>query len=98
MVAPFDDEGQAVRLANGTSSRAPAAAVWTRSVARAHRVSDQLDVGVVWVNDHHRFDPSSPLGGISRENGLEAYLDYSQTRSVIVNTDDRPDDWFQHKV
>jgi hypothetical protein len=40
-----------------------------RDVARAHRVAAQLETGMVWVNDHHRLDPSSPVrdSGIGRE-------------------------------
>jgi len=58
-----------------------------------------MQVGLVWVNDHHRNDPSSPWGGmkdsgIGRENGLAALTEYSQTHSVIVKTDDQPFDWF----
>lgn len=73
--------------------------MWTRDVARAHRVADRLDVGIVWINDHHRNDPSSPWGGtkdsgLGRENGIEALHEYSQAKSVVVNMSDEPFDWF----
>jgi acyl-CoA reductase-like NAD-dependent aldehyde dehydrogenase len=69
---------------------------------RAHRVAEQMDVGMVWINDHHRNDPSSPWGGfkdsgIGRENGTCAFHEYTQTRSVIVRTDSSPFDWFEQK-
>lgn len=87
-----------VRLAND-SPFGLAASVWTREVSRAHRVAHQMDVGLVWINDHHRNDPASPWGGtkdsgIGRENGLEALRQYTQTHSVIVNLSSQPFDWF----
>ena len=62
-------------------------------------MADKLDVGLVWLNDHHRNDPSSPWGGtkdsgLGRENGFEAYKEYTQTKSVVVNTSGTPFDWF----
>ena len=54
------------------------AGIWTQNLSRAHQVAAQLESGLVWVNTHHRNDPSSPWGGmkesgIGRENGLEAF-------------------------
>ena len=73
--------------------------MWTRDVKRAHRVADAVRAGIVWINDHHRNSPSSPWGGmgdsgIGRENGLEAYHEYTVSKSVVVNTSDAPFDWF----
>lgn len=98
LLVPFDSEEEAVQLAND-SPYGLAAAVWTASGARAHRVASQLDVGIVWINDHHRVDPASPWGGakdsgIGLENGIDGYLSYTRTKSVMVNTSSVATDWF----
>ena len=97
-VMPFDSEDEAVAIANGCEFGL-AASVWTRDLSRAHRVAHRLECGIVWINDHHRIDPSSPWGGfkmsgIGRENGLVAYDEYTQVRNVIVNLSDAAFDWY----
>ena len=97
-VLPFDDEDHAVALAND-SKYGLGAGVWTRDVARAHRVARKVRAGVLWVNAHHRNDPSTPWGGfkesgIGRENGWEAFREYTETQSIVVRTSDEPEDWF----
>ncbi len=98
VMAPFESEAEAIELANA-APYGLAASVWTRDIARGHRVAAAIEAGVCWINDHHRIDPASPWGGlkesgIGRENGLEAYREYTQTKSVIVNLDDAPFDWY----
>ncbi|PFH61352.1 hypothetical protein XA68_17601 [Ophiocordyceps unilateralis] len=102
----FHTEAEAVELAND-SDLALGAAVWTRDLAQAFRATELINCGIVWVNTHHRNDPSSPWGGatnssgVGSENGLEAYHAYTTTKSVIINyasTDDSltgDDDWFR---
>lgn len=97
-ILTFKDEQQAIEMANH-SAYGLGAAVWTRDIRRAHRVAQALEAGIVWINDHHRIDPSSPWGGMKesgmgRENGWETLLQYTQTQSVIVNLGDEPFDWY----
>ncbi|CAO3456227.1 Aldehyde dehydrogenase (EC 1.2.1.3) [Azospirillum argentinense] len=97
-VMPFDEEEEAIALANGTEFGL-AASVWTEDVRQAHRVAHRMQAGIVWINDHHRIDPASPWGGfkmsgIGRENGVAAYHEYTQIQNVIVNLSSAPFDWF----
>ncbi|MHB8771002.1 MAG: aldehyde dehydrogenase [Syntrophales bacterium] len=95
---PFEAEEEGIALANSTEFGL-GAAVWTRDIARAHRVAHALEAGIVWINDHHRIDPAMPWGGfkqsgIGREAGHQAYRAYTQTQTVVVKLSDEPFDWF----
>ncbi|KAB5584947.1 aldehyde dehydrogenase [Coniochaeta sp. 2T2.1] len=105
VVAGFDNEEQAIQLAND-SEFGLGAAIWTRDLAQAFRVSEQIEAGIVWVNTHHRNDPSSPWGGgktasgVGSENGVEAYNAYTTTKSTIINYASgheavQSEDWFR---
>lgn len=93
-VIPFDDEEDAVRIANATPFGL-AGAVWTRDVARAHRVAGRLNAGTVWINSYKTINVASPFGGFKasgygRSSGREGLLEYLQVRSVWVETAERP--------
>jgi phenylacetaldehyde dehydrogenase len=98
VILPFETEQEAIAIANGTPYGL-SSSVWTRDIARAHRVAQSLDCGVIWINDHHRIDPSSPWGGmkesgIGSENGLETYNSYTRPRSIVVNVSSERFDWY----
>ncbi|GHB30190.1 aldehyde dehydrogenase family protein [Salinicola rhizosphaerae] len=87
---PFDDEGDAVRLANGTRFGL-AGAVWTQNPARAHRVASQLRAGTVWINSYKAINVMSPFGGFrdsgfGRSSGLDGLREYTVAQSVWVET------------
>ena len=98
IVTSFTDEEDAVRLANDADFGL-AASIWTSDGARALRIVDELDIGIVWINDHHRVDPASPWGGmkdsgIGSENAIESFHSYTQMKSTVINTAASGTDWF----
>ncbi|MBS1676368.1 MAG: aldehyde dehydrogenase family protein [Actinobacteria bacterium] len=87
-VIPFDDEEEAVRLANETDYGL-AAALWTRDLGRAHRLARRLEAGTVWVNKWGSLDPTMPFGGykqsgLGREFGLDWYQAYTENKAVYI--------------
>jgi aminomuconate-semialdehyde/2-hydroxymuconate-6-semialdehyde dehydrogenase len=87
-VSPFDDEDEVITRANDTEYGL-CAAVWTENLRRAHRVSAQLDVGMVWVNSWYLRDLRTPFGGvkmsgIGREGGRHSFDFYSELKNITV--------------
>jgi betaine-aldehyde dehydrogenase len=91
-VLTFTDEDEAVRRANATEYGL-AAGVFTRDLARGHRVVARLQAGTCWINNYNITPVEIPFGGykqsgIGRENGLAALEHYTQLKSVYVETGD----------
>ena len=87
---PFDDESDALRIANEVDYGL-AAYLFTSDVARAHRVAQALDVGMVWVNSHNVRHLPTPFGGmkasgIGRDGGDYSFDFYMETQNVAVAT------------
>ncbi len=87
---PFDDEAEAIRLANATRFGL-AGAVWTQDVARAHRVAGKLRAGTIWINSYKAINVMSPFGGFGdsgfgRSSGLDGLKEYTLPQSVWGET------------
>lgn len=85
---PFDDEAEAIALANGTGYGL-AASLWTRDLSRAHRMGAQLEFGIVWINCWLLRDLRTPFGGskqsgVGREGGSEALRFFTEPRNICI--------------
>ncbi|HKS73910.1 MAG TPA: aldehyde dehydrogenase family protein [Terriglobales bacterium] len=88
-VIGFDDMDQAIEQANA-NPYGLAAAVWTRDISKAHRVSRALRAGLVWINTYGLMDAAVPFGGFKnsgfgRELGMHAIEHYTELKSVWLN-------------
>jgi (Z)-2-((N-methylformamido)methylene)-5-hydroxybutyrolactone dehydrogenase len=89
-VMKFRDEDEVLKLANDTRYGL-AAGIWTNDVQRVHRFARKLQAGTIWVNTYRALSHSSPFGGFKesgygRQCGLEAIKEYTQVKSVWVDT------------
>ncbi|MDC7827999.1 MULTISPECIES: aldehyde dehydrogenase [Pseudomonas] len=87
-VIEFEDEEEAVRIANDTPYGL-AAAVWTRDISRAHRVARALRAGSVWVNQYDGGDMTAPFGGFKqsgngRDKSLHAFDKYTELKATWI--------------
>jgi 5-carboxymethyl-2-hydroxymuconic-semialdehyde dehydrogenase len=88
VATPFNDEADAIRLANATRYGL-ATYVWTNDLRRAHRVAQGIDTGLCWINSHNVRDLRTPFGGvkasgIGREGGDFAFEFYCDIETVHV--------------
>jgi 5-carboxymethyl-2-hydroxymuconic-semialdehyde dehydrogenase len=91
-VTPFEDEADAIRLANDTRYGL-AAYIWTRDLRRGHRVAAAVDAGMLWLNSHNVRDLRTPFGGVKasglgREGGQHSLDFYTDSRIVHVALED----------
>ena len=87
-VAPFDSEEEAVQMANETKYGL-AASIWTTNLKRGHRVAQQMNVGITWVNCWFLRDLRTPFGGaglsgIGREGGMHSLNFYSEPNNICI--------------
>ncbi|MBV9718840.1 MAG: aldehyde dehydrogenase family protein [Candidatus Eremiobacteraeota bacterium] len=98
VVQTFDDEAQAIALANDTIYGL-AGAVFTTDIAKAHRVIRKMRAGITWINTYHPTYNEAPWGGykqsgIGRELGTYGYDAYTEVKQINVNLDVEPSGWF----
>lgn len=87
-VAPFDTEEEAVHMANDTKYGL-AASIWSSNLKRGHRVAQQMNVGITWVNCWFLRDLRTPFGGvglsgIGREGGVHSLNFYSELNNICI--------------
>jgi aminomuconate-semialdehyde/2-hydroxymuconate-6-semialdehyde dehydrogenase len=87
-VAPFDTEEEAVSRANDTQYGL-AASIWTTNLKRGHRVAQQMNAGITWVNCWFLRDLRTPFGGvglsgIGREGGMHSLNFYSELNNICI--------------
>jgi acyl-CoA reductase-like NAD-dependent aldehyde dehydrogenase len=93
-VIPFEDEKDAIRIANDVRYGLMAT-VWTGDPARGHRLACRIKAGTIGINMPYTAFPGIPFGGykqsgFGRELGLDALELYLETKSVIVSTSPKP--------
>jgi betaine-aldehyde dehydrogenase len=97
-VIPFDDEADALRIANDTPYGL-AAAVWSRDIFKCLRMVKKLQAGIVWVNHMQPTYVEAPWGGykmsgIGRELGPWGAEEYLQVKQVYINLSEQPIGWY----
>ena len=87
-IMPFDNEEEALELANSTPYGL-SATIWTQNLTRAHRIGQQIQSGIIWINCWLLRDLRTPFGGmkqsgVGREGGFEALKFFTEMKNVCV--------------
>lgn len=87
-ITPFETEEEVLMMANSTQYGL-SATIWTSDLERAHRMADQIDAGIVWINAWLVRDLRTPFGGVKssgvgREGGWEALRFFTEPKNVFV--------------
>lgn len=87
-IRPFDSEDEVIALANDTPYGL-ACSIWTENLSRAHRVSPQIEAGIIWVNSWFLRDLRTPFGGskqsgIGREGGDYSLEFYTEMSNICI--------------
>jgi betaine-aldehyde dehydrogenase len=98
-VLTFATDDEALAIANGTDYGL-GGGLWTRDLARAHRIAREMKAGMVWINSYKRVNPGSPFGGTGlsgygRDMGFDAMREYTQVKSVWVQVDAQIPAWYR---
>jgi aldehyde dehydrogenase (NAD+) len=88
-VIPFENEEDAIRIANDTPYGL-AAGIQTSDIRRALRLADRIKAGTIWTDTWHKYHPNAPFGGYKmsgygREQGGEALESYTQYKTIWLN-------------
>jgi acyl-CoA reductase-like NAD-dependent aldehyde dehydrogenase len=89
-IIPFDDQDEALRIANDTRYGL-SAAVWTSNLGRAHTMARRLQAGTVWINNFDTSDITAPFGGYKesgfggKDKSLHALDKYTNTKTTWIN-------------
>ena len=90
-VTPFEDEDELLAMVNGVKYGL-SASLWTRDLARAHRLAEKIEAGTVWINSWLLRDLRTPFGGmkqsgVGREGGDEALRFFTEPKTICVRYD-----------
>ena len=90
----FKDEKEVIKLANETKYGL-AAGIFTKNMSKGLRVSKKIHAGIIWINTYRVVSPIAEFGGFNhsgngRESGFQAIFDYTNTKTVWINTSDEP--------
>ena len=100
-IIPFEEESEAISLANDTSY-CLAGGIWTQDISRAIRVAKEIDSGYLWINTYGGIIPETPYGGfkqsgVGKELGLEGLDEYLRIKNISIFTGDSLPQWYGKK-